>query len=193
MARKTRRRRKNKTSKRKSIKSMARKAANTLAAPVAFWSQLSQKDYQVLNASPQYQALDYLGKLKVAANILTGSLTGKVAFSDQYNPSPDGNPRINPAGVINKWTGIGLAGKIYSLVGKQMGLPEQAAIGRIGTKLIYGGAVGGFFDPPSAQGRISTYAVTPNVMVQNRATTRRRYTQFQSNLGYDPSTVSSLR
>jgi len=176
-----------------SIKSMARKAANTLAAPVAFWSQLSQKDYQVLNASPQYQALDYLGKLKVAANILTGSLTGKVAFSDQYNPSPDGNPRINPAGVINKWTGIGLAGKIYSLVGKQMGLPEQAAIGRIGTKLIYGGAVGGFFDPPSAQGRISTYAVTPNVMVQNRATTRRRYTQFQSNLGYDPSTVSSLR
>jgi hypothetical protein len=193
MARKTGRRRKNKNSKRKSIKSMARKAANTLAAPVAFWSQLSQKDYQVLNASPQYQALDYLGKLKVAANILTGSLTGKVAFSDQYNPSPDGNPRINPAGVINKWTGIGLAGKIYSLVGKQMGLPEQAAIGRIGTKLIYGGAVGGFFDPPSAQGRISTYAVTPNVMVQNRATTRRRYTQFQSNLGYDPSTVSSLR
>ena len=193
MARKTRRRRKNKNSKRKSIKSMARKAANTLAPPVAFWSQLSQKDYQVLNASPQYQALDYLGKLKVAANILTGSLTGKVAFSDQYNPSPDGNPRINPAGVINKWTGIGLAGKIYSLVGKQMGLPEQATIGRIGTKLIYGGAVGGFFDPPSAQGRISTYAVTPNVMVQNRATTRRRYTQFQSNLGYDPSTVSSLR
>ena len=193
MARKTRRRRKNKTSKNKSIKSMVRQAANKLAAQVAFWSQLSQKDYEVLNASPQYHALDYIGKLKVAANILTGSLTGKVAFSDQYNPSPDGNPRINPAGVINKWTGIGLAGKIYSLVGKQMGLPEQAAIGRIGTKLIYGGAVGGFFDPPSAQGRISTYAVTPNVMVQNRATTRRRYTQFQSNLGYDPSTVSSLR
>jgi hypothetical protein len=172
---------------------MVRQAANKLAAPVAFWSQLSQKDYEVLNASPQYHALDYIGKLKVAANILTGSLTGKVAFSDQYNPSPNGSPRINPAGIVNKWVGIGLAGKIYSLVGKQMGLPEQAAIGRIGTKLIYGGAVGGFFDPPSAQGRISTYAVTPNVMVQNRATTRRRYTQFQSNLGYDPSTVSSLR
>jgi len=186
MARKTRSRRKNKNSKRKSIKSMARKAANTLAAPVAFWSQLSQKDYEVLNASPQYQALDYLGKLKVAANILTGSLTGKVAFSDQYNPSPDGNPRINPAGVINKWTGIGLAGKIYSLVGKQMGLPEQAAIGRIGTKLIYGGAVGGFFDPPSPQGRVSTYAVTPNVMVQNRATTDRSYGVARRNRGFVP-------
>ena len=186
MARKTRRRRKNKTSKHKSIKAMARKAANTLAAPVAFWSQLSQKDYEVLNASPQYHALDYLGKLKVAANILTGSLTGKVAFSDQYNPSPDGNPRINPAGVINKWTGIGIAGKIYSMVGKQMGLPEQAAIGRIGTKIIYGGAVGGFFDPPSAQGRVSTYAVTPNVMVQNRATTSRSYGVSRRNRGYVP-------
>ena len=186
MARKTRRRRKNKTSKNKSIKSMVRKAADKLAAPVAFWSQLSQKDYEVLNASPQYHALDYLGKLKVAANILTGSLTGKVAFSDQYNPSPNGSPRINPAGVINKWTGIGLAGKIYSMVGKQMGLPEQAAIGRIGTKIIYGGAVGGFFDPPSAQGRVSTYAVTPNVMVQNRATTQRRHAQFRRNLNYVP-------
>jgi len=186
MARKTRRRRKNKTSKNKSIKSMVRKAADKLAAPVAFWSQLSQKDYEVLNASPQYHALDYLGKLKVAANILTGSLTGKVAFSDQYNPSPNGSPRINPAGVINKWTGIGIAGKIYSLVGKQMGLPEQATIGKIGTKLIYGGAVGGFFDPPSAQGRVSTYAVTPNVMVQNRATTQRRHAQFRRNLNYVP-------
>ena len=199
MARKTRRRRKNKTSKNKSIKSMVRKAADKLAAPVAFWSQLSQKDYEVLNASPQYHALDYLGKLKVAANILTGSLTGKVAFSDQYNPSPNGSPRINPAGVINKWTGIGLAGKIYSMVGKQMGLPEQAAIGRIGTKIIYGGAVGGFFDPPSAQGRVSTYAVTPNVMVQNRATTQRRHAQFRRNLNYvppdsfDQSTGSAFR
>jgi len=186
MARKTRRRRKNKTSKNKSIKSMVRQAANKLAAPVAFWSQLSQKDYEVLNTSPQYHALDYIGKLKVAANILTGSLTGKVAFSDQYNPSPNGSPRINPAGIVNKWVGIGLAGKIYSLVGKQMGLPEQAAIGRIGTKIIYGGAVGGFFDPPSPAGRITTYAVTPNVMVQNRATTQRRNVQFRRNLGYVP-------
>ena len=186
MARKTRRRRKNKTSKNKSIKSMVRQAANKLAAPVAFWSQLSQKDYEVLNASPQYHALDYLGKLKVASNILTGSLTGRVLFGDQYNPSPDGNPRINPAGVINKWTGIGIAGKIYSIVGKQMGLPEQATIGRIGTKIIYGGAVGGFFDPPSAKGRVSTYAVTPNVMVQNRATTSRSYGVARRNRGYVP-------
>ena len=199
MARKTRRRRKNKNGKRKSMKSLARTWANRLASPVAFWSQLSQKDYEVLNASPQYHALDYLGKLKVASNILTGSLTGKVLFSDQYNPSPNGSPRINPSGVINKWTGIGIAGKIYSLVGKQMGLPEQATIGRIGTKLIYGGAVGGFFDPPSSTGRVSTYAVTPNVMAQNRATTDRSYGVARRNRrfvpldSFDYSTGSAFR
>ena len=182
-----------------SIKSIVRKAANKLAAPVAFWSQLSQKDYQVLNASPEYHALDYLGKLKVASNILTGSLTGKVLFSDQYNPSPNGSPRINPAGVLNKYTGIGVAGLIYSAVGKQMKLPEASSIGSISKKIIYGSAVGGFFDPPSAGGRITTYAVTPNVMVQNRATTQRRNQQFRRNLNYvppdsfDQSTGSAFR
>ena len=184
---KTKRRRNKKTARKsKSIKSMIRKTAETLSAPVAFWSQLSEKDYQVLNASPEYRALDYIGKLKVASNIITGSLTGKVAFSDQYNPSPNGQPRINPSGVINKWTGIGIAGKLYDILGKQMKLPEHASIGRIGTKLIYGGAVGGFFDPPSPRGRVSTYAVSPNVMVQNRATTQRRWQQHQTNMSYIP-------
>ena len=142
----------------------------------------------------RYHALDYLGKLKVASNILTGSLTGKVLFSDQYNPSPSGQPRINPSGVINKWTGIGVAGKLYGALGKQMKLPEAGTIDRIGTKLIYGGAVGGFFDPPgNPRGYVSTRNVTPNVMTQNRATTARSFAVAQSNLSYDPSTVSALR
>ena len=186
MARKTRRRRKNKNGKRKSVKSLARTWANRLASPVAFWSQLSQKDYEVLNASPQYHALDYLGKLKVASNILTGSLTGKVLFSDQYNPSPNGSPRINPAGVINKWTAVGAGGLIYSVVGKQMKLPEASSIGSIAKKVIFGSAVGGFFDPPSPRGRVSTYAVTPNVMAQNRATTDRSYGVARRNRGFVP-------
>jgi len=182
-----------------SVKSMVRKAADKLAAPVAFWSQLSQKDYEVLNASPQYHALDYLGKLKVASNILTGSLTGKVLFSDQYNPSPNGSPRINPAGVINKWTAVGAGGLIYSVVGKQMKLPEASSIGSIAKKIIFGSAVGGFFDPPSSQGRVSTYAVTPNVMVQNRATTDRSYGVARRNRrfvpldSFDYSTGSAFR
>ena len=187
MARKTRRKRKNKNGKRKTVKSLARTWANRLASPVAFWSQLSQKDYEVLNASPQYHALDYLGKLKVAANILTGSLTGRVLFSDQYNPSPSGQPRINPAGIANKWVGIGVLGKLYGKIGKSMKLPEASMIDRVGSKLIFGGAVGGFFDPPgNPGGYVSTANVTPNVMVQNRSQTNRAFATAQRNRSFVP-------
>ena len=186
MARKNKRRRKNKNSKHKSIKSMIRQVVNKGSAPLAFWQQLSEKDYQVLNATTEYRSLDYLGKLKVASNILTGSLTGRVLFSDQYNPSPSGQPRINPAGIINKWTEIGMAGKIYGVIGKSMKLPESSTIDRIGSKVIFGGAVGGFFDPPSPAGRITTYAVTPNVTTQNIAQVQRQYARRMSNVGYVP-------
>ena len=186
MARSKKRRKKNKNSKHKSIKSMIRQVVNKGSAPLAFWQQLSEKDYQVLNATAEYRGLDYLGKLKVASNILTGSLTGRVAFSDQYNPSPSGQPRINPAGVINKWTGIGIAAKIYGKVGRSMKLPEAASIDRIGSKVIFGGAVGGFFDPPSPAGRITTYAVNPNVRTQNIAQVRTQYARRMSNVGYTP-------
>jgi len=186
MARKNKRRRKNKSSKHKSIKSMIRQVVNKGSAPLAFWQQLSEKDYVELNASPAYREADYLTKLKVASNILTGSLTGRVLFSEQYNPSPSGQPRINPAGIINKWTGIGIAGKIYGVIGKSMKLPESATIDRIGSKLIFGGGIGGFFDPPSPAGRITTYAVTPNVRTQNIAQVRTQYAKRMSNVGYVP-------
>ena len=187
MARKRRRRSSKKKNGSKSIKSMVRQIVNKGAAPLAFWQQLSEKDYQVLNADGNYRALDYLGKLKVASNILTGSLTGRVLFSDQYNPQPGGQPRINPAGIINKWVGIGVAGKLYGKIGKSMKLPEASMIDRVGSKLIFGGAVGGFFDPPGNNGgRVSTANVTPNVMVQNRSQTNRAFAVAQRNRSFVP-------
>jgi len=200
MARKRGRKRKAKKNGSKSIKSMLRQVVSKGSAPLAFWQQLSEKDYQVLNADGNYRALDYLGKLKVASNILTGSLTGRVLFSDQYNPSPSGQPRINPAGIANKWVGIGVLGKLYGKIGKSMKLPEASMIDRVGSKLIFGGAVGGFFDPPgNPGGYVSTANVTPNIMVQNRAQTNRSFAQAQSNRSYvpldsfDSSTGSAFR
>jgi len=194
MARKRRKRSSKKRNGSKSIKSMVRQIVSKGSAPLAFWQQLSEKDYQVLNADGNYRALDYLGKLKVASNILTGSLTGRVLFSDQYNPQPGGQPRINPAGIINKWVGIGVAGKLYGKLGKSMKLPEASMIDRVGSKLIFGGAVGGFFDPPgSPGGYVSTANVTPNVMVQNRSQTDRAYAVAQRNRGFDSSTGSAFR
>ena len=176
-----------------SIKSWIRKGINTVAGPVAFWNQLSEKDYAVLNATPEYREADYITKAKIAVNIITGSMSGRVIFGDQYNPSPNGNPRINPAGVVNKWTPVWIAGKIYGKVGKSMKLPEYRAINKIANKIAFGSVIGGFFDPPSAKGRISTYAVSPSVTTQNRATTNRSIAQFNRNLSYDPSTMGALR
>ena len=200
MARKRRRRSSKKRNGSKSIKSMVRQIVSKGSAPLAFWQQLSEKDYQVLNADGNYRALDYLGKLKVAANILTGSITGRVAFGDQYNPSPSGQPRINPAGVINKWVGMGVLGKLYGKIGKSMKLPEAAMIDRVGSKFIFGGAIGGFFDPPgNPGGYVSTANVTPNVMVQNRSQTNRAFATAQRNRSYvpldsfDSSTGSAFR
>jgi len=168
-----------------SIKSMVRKAVNTLASPVVFWQQLSSKDYEVLNADPAYRGLDYMGKLQVASNILTGSLTGRVLFPNHYNPSPNGSPRINPAGVINTYTGVGIAGLLYSKIGKSMKLPEASSIGAISKKVIFGSAVGGFFDPPSTSGlNQSTRGVSP-VMARNRAVTSMNV--------YDQSTSGAFR
>jgi len=187
MARKRRRRSSKKRNGSKSIKSMIRQVVSKGSAPLAFWQQLSEKDYQVLNADVNYASLDYLGKLKVASNILTGSLTGRVLFSDQYNPSPSGQPRINPAGIANKWVGIGVLGKLYGKIGKSMKLPEASMIDRVGSKLIFGGAVGGFFDPPgNPGGYVSTANVTPNVMVQNRSQTNRAFATAQRNRSFVP-------
>ena len=74
-----------------------------------------------------------------------------------------------------------------------MKLPEYRAINKIANKIAFGSAIGGFFDPPSAKGRISTYAVSPSVTTQNRATTNRSIAQYNRNLSYDPSTMGAMR
>ena len=192
MARKRRRLRRNKTKKNTSLKNMAKGWVNKLAGPVVFWQQLSSKDYEVLNQSDSYRQLDYLNKGKVAVNILVGSLTGQKVFAEHYTPTPNGQPRINPTGFLNKWLGVAILGKAYSRIGKQFGLPETASVNKIANKVAWGAIAGGTFDPPSANphqqtsGSYSTAHVTP-VITQNRAVTR---SGMQT---YDLSTQGAFR
>ena len=178
---------------------MAKGWVNKLAGPVVFWQQLSSKDYEVLNQSDSYRQLDYLNKGKVAVNILVGSLTGQRVFPEHYTPTPNGQPRLNPTGFLNKWLALAIGGKAYARIGKQFGLPETASINKIANKVAWGAIAGGTFDPPSPSGRITTYAVSPNVMTQNRATTDRSYAVAQRNRrfvpldSFDYSTGSAFR
>ncbi len=187
MARKRKYKRKSKSKKSNtSIKNMAKGWVNKLAGPVVFWQQLSSKDYEVLNQSETYRNLDYLNKGKVAVNILIGSLTGQRVFAEHYTPTPNGQPRINPTGFLNKWLGVAILGKAYSRIGKQFDLPETASVNKIANKVAWGAIAGGTFDPPSPSGRITTYAISPNVVTQNRATTDRSYAVAQRNRSFVP-------
>jgi len=172
-----------------SIVSKVTNVVDKLASPVAFWTQLTSKDYQILNADENYRNLPNMEKAKVAVNILTGSITGHVFFPGHYNPSSNGEPRINPAGVINKTVGIGVMGKLYGAVGKSMKLPRHASINKIANKVIYGGVVGGFFDPPNPHQQSSRSYTTSHVspvITQNREVTR-------GAMQYDLSTQGALR
>ena len=200
MARKRKYKRKSKSKKSNtSIKNMAKGWVNKLAGPVVFWQQLSSKDYEVLNQSESYRQLDYLNKGKVAVNILVGSLTGQRVFPEHYTPTPNGQPRLNPTGFLNKWLALAIGGKAYARIGKQFGLPETASINKIANKVAWGAIAGGTFDPPSPSGRITTYAISPNVVTQNRATTDRSYAVAQRNRrfvpldSFDYSTGSAFR
>ena len=200
MARKRKYKRKSKSKKSNtSIKNMAKGWVNKLAGPVVFWQQLSSKDYEVLNQSDSYRQLDYLNKGKVAVNILIGSLTGQRVFAEHYTPTPNGQPRINPTGFLNKWLGVAILGKAYSRIGKQFDLPETASVNKIANKVAWGAIAGGTFDPPTPSGRVTTYAISPNVITQNRATTDRSYAVAQRNRqfvpldSFDYSTGSAFR
>lgn len=165
---------------------MAKDWVNKLAGPVVFWQQLSSKDYEVLNQSESYRQLDYMNKGKVAVNILVGSLTGQRVFAEHYTPTPNGQPRINPTGFLNKWLALAIGGKAYARIGKQFGLPETASINKIANKVAWGAIAGGTFDPPSPAGRVSTYNILPNVATQNIAMRRTLNRRAESNVGYVP-------
>lgn len=199
MARKRGRKRKSKAKKNSSIKSMAKSWVNKLASPVVFWQQLSSKDYEELNKQESYRNLDYLNKGKVAVNILVGALTGQRVFAEHYTPTPNGQPRINPMGWLNKWLGVAVLGKAYERVGKGFGLPETASVGKIANKVAWGAIAGGIFDPPTPGGVVSTYAISPSVSTQNISMRRNLNRQFEGTVGYvspdsfDPSTGSAFR
>ena len=199
MARKRGRKRKSKAKKNSSIKSMAKSWVNKLASPVVFWQQLSSKDYEELNKSESYRNLDYLNKGKVAVNILVGALTGQRVFAEHYTPTPNGQPRINPMGWLNKRLGVAVLGKAYERVGKGFGLPETASVGKIANKVAWGAIAGGIFDPPTPGGVVSTYAITPSVSTQNISMRRDLNRRFEGAVGYvppdsfDPSTGSAFR
>ncbi len=123
--------------------------AKSLAAPVAFLEQISAKHRQTMGSS--FSQAPTTQKLKILANIVTGSISGVNFFTHEFQAQQT----LNPAGVLNKWTNAGALMIAYGFIAKNVNkaiaidaLPAGGKVKGIGKQILIGGAVGGFFDDP---------------------------------------------
>ena len=130
---------------------------------IAFTSQLTQKDYSALE-NTSYKNEDMATKAKIFLNIVTGRLTGFTAFKNGNLYGSETTPfTINPSGIANKFTGVGLAGLVYkNLPIKQ--LPQKQKVGEIAKRVLLGGALGGLFDAPDNTSMSQTASSSPQVL-----------------------------
>ena len=159
----------------KSLGNSMYKLAKNASGYLAFASQLTAKDYSDLNATSSYKNEDIATKAKIFANIVTGRLTGLHAFKGDNLYGSDEIPfTVNPSGVVNKFTGLGVAGLIYKNLNIKQ-LPQKQKVGAVAKNLLVGGALGGLFDPPmNSNSQSKTMASSPKVLgvvQQNRMAT----------------------
>ena len=159
----------------KSLGNSMYKLAKNASGYLAFASQLTAKDYSDLNATSSYKNEDIATKAKIFTNIVTGRLTGLHAFKGDNLYGSDQIPfTVNPSGVVNKFTGLGVAGLIYKNLNIKQ-LPQKQKVGAVAKNLLVGGALGGLFDPPmNSNSQSKTMASSPKVLgvvQQNRMAT----------------------
>mgnify|MGYP004451044577 FL=1 len=152
---------------------------------VAFGNQITAKDYEVLNQQAGYKNENIATKAKIFANIVIGRMSGMTPFKGANLYNSDTTPfTVNPSGIANKWTGLGVAGLIYkNLPIKQ--LPQKGKIGSIAKRILISGAIGGLFDAPDGSNRISMSS--PQVLGNNMSViSQNRQATTQSGM-YSPS------
>jgi len=160
--RRRRRAPKRRTSKPSSAGSKIYSVVKNASGYLAFASQLTAKDYSVLNQQSSYKNEDIATKAKIFANIAMGRLTGITPFKNGNMYGSETTPfTINPSGMVNKFTGLGVAGLIYKNLPIKA-LPQKSKVGAISKRLILGGGLGGLFDAPS--GSSKTMASSPKVL-----------------------------
>ena len=183
------RKKKNGNNSSKSLGNSMYKLAKNASGYLAFASQLTAKDYSDLNATTSYKNEDIATKAKIFANIVTGRLTGIHAFKGDNLYGSDQIPfTVNPSGVVNRFTGLGVAGLIYKNLNIKQ-LPQKQKVGAVAKNLLVGGALGGLFDPPmNGNSNSKTMASSPKVLgvvQQNRMATMQTgmYSESQDSTG----------
>lgn len=108
----------------------------------SFIGQLAVKDFQPGTTQASFfQSGTGIQRAQMLANIITGRISGINIFSG----APQFQQTVNPAGMINKYVGLGLL--MSFIYPKLPEVPQKALIKKAGGALIAGGLFGGFFDP----------------------------------------------
>ena len=113
---------------------------NKVAPPIAFLDQLNTANRQ------DYSGKDAFTKAKILAN----SVTGKILNFNVFGDVPQYHQRLNPAGIANKYTAIGIVGLLGGLIYPRLGL-RIPMVGKglsLGRKLLGPGIIAGLFDDP---------------------------------------------
>jgi hypothetical protein len=111
-----------------------------LAGVLAFFQQLTSNDFKY--GQSYFNGLTTTDKIKWFVSKSMGRLTG-------INPFPQVagtlQPKLNPGGMLNQWTGLGISGLIYGML--PFRLPAKSKARKLGGALMIGGVLGGLFDP----------------------------------------------
>lgn len=101
--------------------------------------QATQKDVASSSSFANYSATQ-------KAQFLAGSVVQKFTGVNLTPTLLTSQPmKINPAGVLNKWVGLGIGGL---LVAKFLPVPAKAEINKVSKGALLGGIVGGIVDDP---------------------------------------------
>ncbi len=129
-----------------------------VAAPVAFFEQISEKDRAQLGTS--YSSAGTLDQLKMILNITTGRVAGIQIFKTIDGKAFNNPPQtLSSKNLVNKWTMGGAFAILYGVLGKAINktstnsgfgsvLPATSKIMSLGKSIFAGGFLGGAFDDP---------------------------------------------
>ena len=126
------------------LKNPLMKAISPLISLGTTIQQMTEEDVKVAGESGYWDTLDSTGKIKFILGKMSIRMSGIRLFKEAGG-APGEGPVINPAGMLNKWTGVGIGTWIAS---KIPGAPYKAWLARIGKGTLAGGLIGGFFDQP---------------------------------------------
>jgi len=161
--------------------------AKSVAPFLAFGNQITAKDYEVLNQQANYKNENIATKAKIFTNIVAGRMTGITPFKNGNMYGSETTPfTINPNGLINKWTGLGVAGLIYKNLPIKA-LPQKSKVGSISKGFLLGGGVGGLFDAPDMSIGSPSMTTSPQVLGRNMTVIQQNRKVTQETGRFSPS------